>query len=335
MSAANPARCWIASSRDALLAMTNRSGVPSAAKGALVAAILLLSAAPVRAEPALRIAVIGDVGYSERFREVDHEAQFAALLADIGRQAPALLVHNGNLGAPAEMCADDGLLRRRAQLDAVPAPVLYGPGDNEWLDCGDDVSLLRLARLRELFFARDTTLGKPAGLVRQGAGATFGAHPENARLQLGEVTVFTLHLVGSRNNFNHPELVGRDAANRAWLKESVAAARAAQSRAVLIVMQANAFPDRAGGLGMSPQFYDELWDAIRSFPGKVAVVHGEEHQFRIDQPLADVRGRVLENFTRVQTYGTPNHHWVEIVVDYDDPNVFTFRPRLVPANVAP
>ncbi len=298
-------------------------------------AVLLAIAAPAAAEPALRIGVIGDVGYSERFREVDHEAQFAALLADIGKQAPALLIHDGNLGAPAEMCADEGLLRRRAQLDAVPAPVLYGPGDNEWLDCGDEVSNQRLARLREIFFASDATLGKPLPLVRQRAGATFGPHPENARLQVGEVTVFTLHLVGSRNNFNRPELVGRDAANRAWLKESMTAAGAGGSRAVLIVMQANAFPDRAGGLGMSPQFYDELWDAIRGFPGKVALVHGEEHQFRIDQPLADLRGRVLENFTRVQTYGTPNHHWVEIVVDYEDPNVFTFRPRLVPANVVP
>lgn len=165
----------------------------------------------------------------------------------------------------------------------------------------------------------------------QGSARTRRTHG----FQIGQVTVFTLHLVGSRNNFNRPELVGRDAANRAWLRESIAAANAAGSRAVLIVMQANAFPDRAGGLGMSPQFYDELWDSIRNFPGKVALVHGEEHQFRIDQPLADVRGRVLENFTRVQTFGTPNHHWVEIVVDYDDPNVFTFRPRLVPANIVP
>ena len=142
---------------------------------------------------------------------------------------------------------------------------------------------VHLARLREIFFAAPTTLGKALPLVRQGSGAGFVAHPENARLQIGQVTVFTLHLVGSRNNFNRPELVGRDAANRAWLKESIAAAKAAGSRAVLIVMQANAFPDRIGGLGVSPQFYDELWDAIRAFPGKVALV--EEGRLGPDAPL--------------------------------------------------
>ena len=41
----------------------------------------------------------------------------------------------------------------------------------------------------------------------------------------------------------------------------------------------------------------------------------------------------LENFTRVETFGTPYHHWVHVTVDANDPNVFTFRPRIVAANL--
>jgi hypothetical protein len=36
---------------------------------------------------------------------------------------------------------------------------------------------------------------------------------------------------------------------------------------------------------------------------------------------------------RVETFGTPNPHWLHVTVDPDDPNVFTFRPRIVAANV--
>ena len=43
----------------------------------------------------------------------------------------------------------------------------------------------------------------------------------------------------------------------------------------------------------------------------------------------------LENFTRVETFGAPNHHWVQVVVSRDDPSVFTFHPRVVEANVQP
>jgi hypothetical protein len=44
-------------------------------------------------------------------------------------------------------------------------------------------------------------------------------------------------------------------------------------------------------------------------------------------------GPAIENFTRVETFGDPHHHWVQVTVDPADPNVFTFRPRIVPANV--
>ena len=41
----------------------------------------------------------------------------------------------------------------------------------------------------------------------------------------------------------------------------------------------------------------------------------------------------LENFMRLETFGTPNHHWVHVTVDANEPRVFTIRPRIVAANV--
>jgi hypothetical protein len=41
---------------------------------------------------------------------------------------------------------------------------------------------------------------------------------------------------------------------------------------------------------------------------------------------------VLANFTRVETFGARNTHWVSASIDPNDPNLFVFEPRIVPAN---
>ena len=71
-----------------------------------------------------------------------------------------------------------------------------------------------------------------------------------------------------------------------------------------------------------------------AFNGPVLMVHGDSHIFRIDQPLVNsTTGRFIENFTRLETYGTPDVHWVRVIVDLNDPNVFTFKPEIVKTNL--
>jgi hypothetical protein len=41
---------------------------------------------------------------------------------------------------------------------------------------------------------------------------------------------------------------------------------------------------------------------------------------------------VLANFTRVETFGARNTHWVSATIDPNDPNLFEFQARIVPAN---
>jgi hypothetical protein len=64
------------------------------------------------------------------------------------------------------------------------------------------------------------------------------------------------------------------------------------------------------------------------------LVHGDSHYFRIDKPLYGSRSqRRIENFTRVETFGNPDVHWVRVTIEPDNPDVFTFHPQIVRSNL--
>ena len=44
-------------------------------------------------------------------------------------------------------------------------------------------------------------------------------------------------------------------------------------------------------------------------------------------------GGVVPNFTRVETFGARNTHWVKCTIDVRNPSLFSFEPMIVPANV--
>jgi hypothetical protein len=70
-----------------------------------------------------------------------------------------------------------------------------------------------------------------------------------------------------------------------------------------------------------------------SFGKPVVLVHGDSHTFRMDKPVISER-RPL-NFTRVETFGSPDVHWVRASVDARDPEVFTFQPEIIEENAEP
>jgi hypothetical protein len=70
-----------------------------------------------------------------------------------------------------------------------------------------------------------------------------------------------------------------------------------------------------------------------AFGGQVVLVNGDTHVLQIDKPLKDAAGNTIENFTRVQTFGSAQNHWVSATVDPRDPDVFTFHQHIVAANV--
>ena len=72
----------------------------------------------------------------------------------------------------------------------------------------------------------------------------------------------------------------------------------------------------------------------RSLDKPVAFLHGDIHLFRIDEPLySKLTNRLFENFTRVETFGWPDTHWVRAIVDPSDSALFKFSAEIVPDNV--
>lgn len=297
-------------------------------------------------------ALIGDLGYVP-----GEQAWTENVFADLsGDAALSFVVHDGDLSSPRFGCTDEMVQRRLAQFNAIPHPVIYTPGDNEWTDChGPNVKdgnpFERLAKLRETFFPADRSLGKRTlPLMRQSQSAEFAKFRENARWDFGGVTFVTLHVTGSNNGRGRTpegdaEYEERNKANLSWLRQAFAHARSANSRAVMIVQQANMWPEWSPfpGTPGTPSGFTDLRSLLEQeateFKKPVVLVNGDSHYFRIDNPLrksAQPGQRPppsLENFLRVETFGTPNHHWLHVTVEPGDPNVFTFRPRIVAKNV--
>ena len=296
--------------------------------------------------------VIGDLGYSPQ-----EEPLLANVLADLNRDTSlAFVVHVGDLSSPQFGCTEELWARRFAQFRALVHPLVYTPGDNEWTDChapdvlGGD-PLERLAKLRTVFFEGDHTLGRRTfALTRQsGSGGAFAKYRENVRWELGEVTFLTLHVTGSNNGRGRSsdgdaEYAERNQANLVWLRQGFDDAKARNSRAIMILQQANLFHEFPPfpGTPQNPSGFSDLRIQLQlegdAFRKPIVLVHGDSHFFRIDRPLSPRVTRnapPVEHFTRVETFGSPYHHWVHVTVDPGDPNVFTFRQRLVTANLAP
>jgi hypothetical protein len=148
----------------------------------------------------------------------------------------------------------------------------------------------------------------------------------------------------------------RKAANIAWMRAAFAQAKSDGSRGVVLMTQANPgfenyWPPAAKGRYFGPflgrsnpppiplnafdDYISALAEEIETYDKPVAYLHGDTHLHRIDKPLYSTKTkRMFENFTRVETFGNPDSHWVRVMVDPSDPQVFTFRGEIVPENVS-
>jgi hypothetical protein len=187
-------------------------------------------------------------------------------------------------------CTDEAYRARRELVETIRHPVIYTPGDNEWLDCVDiawsvEDPLERLANLRAVFFApADRSLGKtPIAVETQSADPQHAEFVENARWAHGEVTFVTIHVVGSANGLrpfrgrtarHDEEVARRTQAAVDWLGDSFRAAGAVDAAAVVVAMHANMY--------------------------------------------------------RLETFGSPYVGWVDVVVDTTSSEAFRFEPNVTP-----
>lgn len=283
-------------------------------------------------------AVFGDGPYSPSERE-----PWRRVLAEVRQADVAWLIHVGDLlWYP---CSDAVYAERRAELAAAGPPVVYTPGDNEWTDCyrkrqGRYDPLERLASLRAVFFPDPgRSLGaRPLTLESQASDPAFAEFRENARWMRGGFVFATLHVVGSGNGrepfatrtaANDAEVERRTAAAVAWLDRTFELAKEQSAKGVVLAMH--------GDMGLEGRrtsrpgydlFVAALQQNVASFPGAVLLIHGDSHVQRVDQPLRDATGRAYQNFTRLETFGSPDIGWVRVVVDTVAGRIARFEPRL-------
>ena len=291
------------------------------------------------------LALIGDLPYS-----AEQEAKFPSLVADINRSPAAFVVHDGDIKNGFSVCDDATFVSRKQLFDNFEMPFIFVYGDNEWTDCyrsnnGSYDPVERLAKLREIFSQGNQSLGKRTlTLTRQSENPQFAKFRENVRWIYHGVVFFAINMPGSNNNFGRTpeadaEYADRNSANLAWIKECFALAKRSNSKGILLVAQANpgfeldSTDKRRSGYN---DFIATLETETGNFPGQVVFVHGDTHYFRIDKPLPYFTDETqlprMKNFTRVETFGSPNVHWLRDFYDPTNPNLFEFKQQIVPEN---
>lgn len=328
----------------------------------LIALLASTTLAPAAFAGGFTFGLWGDMPY-----EKNNDAKAtAAVIRSIDRSDVAFSIYDGDIKDGSSACTDEVFTRNARTFNAMRAPVVYVPGDNEWTDChrknnGGWNNLERLDTLRKLMFADSRSFGRRK-LALEHQDAPF---VENTRFQRGGIVFVQAHVPGSNNNrvlgekdcsaksartaadceADNAEYAVRNVAVNRWIEESFAQARQRKARGLVLTLQADPGFDlpeteehdeaKATGWNRPESGYKDLMDTViretQAFDGQVLFVHGDTHVFKLDKPL-HAPLNLLPNFTRLQTFGSPNNHWVHVTVDTRQPGVFTIRPVMVKAD---
>jgi hypothetical protein len=318
----------------------------SRSRAGLMAALCVVTAGCWSPEPpaeggSFRFAVFGDGPYG-----TIETGRAERVFAELAVRPLEFVIHVGDIMW--QRCTDDAYRARRAFIERIGHPVVYTPGDNEWSDCvdipfGSDDPLARLASLRATFFSQpDRSLGAmPIALESQAGDPVHGEFVEHARWSYGGVSFVTVHVVGDLNGGrafpgreprHDEEVARRTQAAIDWLYESFEAAVSADAVAVVVAMHANPLyqPGERERAAYSP-IEEALVELAQHFGKPVLIIHGDEHRYIADRPFRDpVTGAPVENLQRLETFGSPDIGWVDVVVDTALPEPFRFEPNVTP-----
>ena len=335
-------------------------------RSALLLATSLLSAAGLSGaaraqDDGYSFGLWGDMPYAK----ADDAPHIPALIDDVNAADLAFSIYDGDIKDGSSQCIDDIYTDAAAMFDSLEAPVIYVVGDNEWTDChrtnnGGYDNLERLDHIRKTMFATPESFGMET-MAPEHQGAPGEKFAENVRFSRGGAMFVGLNVPGSNNNkvngdedctsksartpeqcaADNAEWTERNAANIDWLKGAFEQAKTEGDEGLMVVIQGDPGFDvpetedddesRLPGNDGYAEFLDALMAETEAFDGQVVLVHGDTHYFKIDKPLANAT-HMIPNLTRVQTFGSPNIHWLKVDVDPGSRDVFTFHPMIVEAN---
>lgn len=339
---------------------------------ATLMSMLGAGSAPAQQDAPFSFGLIGDAAYT-KVQEKEFLNAIASLnradlafVIHIGDIQADPRIYNRAPDTTTMPCVEETYKATRDAFQTIRHPFILTPGDNEWTDCvhlqARKVEPLEaLATVRSVFYPEGRSLGQRTIAVEsQSKDTQYAKFKENLRWSMGNVTFATMHIVGSNDNFGRtPEMDAehreRKAANIAWLRAAFAKAKSENSRGLVLMSQANPgfenywpadprsryfgpFIGRGKPLPVPASAFDNyvaaLTEEIEGYDRPVAYLHGDTHLHRIDKPLYSKKsGRMFENFTRVETFGWPDTHWVLITVDPTNPPLFRFQAQIVPENI--
>lgn len=317
------------------------------------AATALLAAAPaVAADARIRgytFAVVGDIPYTPA-----QETRLPAWVDQINADRDVrLAVHLGDIKSGSTVCSDEYFAKIRRELDRFRDPLVYTPGDNEWTDChrpaaGAYDPLERLDAIRDVYFDRPgRTLGRPVRMPSQ----VRDGYPENVWFTRADVAFAAVHIVGSNNSLapwtgqtaptpaQTAEVLGRTAAAIELIKDTFARARDHDSRAVVLMTQADMFdptnptPTYAAYYGFQP-IVAAIAREARDFDGPVYLLNGDSHVYNVDQPLAEGSSwrdlyeidEPVANLTRITVDGaTDADNYLKVTIRPRGPQVLSWQ----------
>ncbi len=318
---------------------------------------------------AFSFALIGDVPYGvpagSEYLPYDNMVEEINADKDI-----RWVLHAGDIKSGSSECSDELFYDRKKRFNQFKRPLILTLGDNEWTDChrvraGEYQPLERLAKLREIFYSKPgKTLGKRKKWVRTQAWLDgFEEFPENVMWSKSNVVFSAIHIVGSDNGLkafdangsavrtvaDDEEVARRTEAAIYWLHKAFDQAERRNAAGVFIMIHANpdleklylesAERDENGRLLRTGfrEFLIEFATRSKEFGKPVIMAHGDSHYFRLDKPKLPVNltdaDAFLPNFTRVETFGSSNVHWIKVLVDPKSDEVFQFSQQLVEGNM--
>ncbi|MCO4251586.1 metallophosphoesterase [Pseudarthrobacter raffinosi] len=258
-------------------------------------------------QQAFSFGVIGDIPYGAA--EI---AKFPARIQDINADSALKFVtHVGDIKNGSSVCSDEYFQHIRAEFDTFEHPLIFTPGDNEWVDChrtnnGAYNPLERLDKLREVFFNEP---GKTLGATMPVKTQEKLGLPEDVRFTQNRVAFSVVNVQGSNNSLQPwtglgeiaatpeqlAEVEHRTQAVLAQLRETFSDATRRNDRAVVLMTQADMFdPALLDAALANPEAVSGFREIVRTiveetnrFDGPVYLLNGDSHVYAENQPLAE------------------------------------------------